>query len=108
MTNATKACKVYYDAILAHGDKPYTAKWMNDTFEQFWKYGRHVVEWTNSLLAPPEPHILHLLGAAQQLPSLAHTIANAFNYPPVLFPWWKDEAACEAYIQSQMMEEARA
>lgn len=106
--NATKACKVYYDAILAHGDKPYTAKWMNDTFEQFWKYGRHVVEWTNSLLAPPEPHILHLLGAAQQLPSLAHTIANAFNYPPVLFPWWKDEAACEAYIQSQMMEEARA
>lgn len=106
--NATKACKVYYDAILAHGDKPFTAQWMNDTFEQFWKYGRHVVEWTNSLLAPPEPHILNLLGAAQQLPALSHTIANAFNYPPVLFPWWKDGHACEAYIQSLMTEDARA
>lgn len=106
--NATKACKVYYDAILARGDAPFTAAWMNETFEQFWKYGRYVVEWTNSLLAPPEPHILNLLGAATQLPPLAHTIANAFNYPSVLFPWWRDGHACEAYIQSQMLEEARA
>ncbi|MGO2344336.1 MAG: styrene monooxygenase/indole monooxygenase family protein [Providencia sp.] len=30
--NATKACKVYYDAILAHGDKAYTAEWMTETF----------------------------------------------------------------------------
>lgn len=106
--NATKASKVYYDAILARGDKPYTAEWMNDTFEQFWKYGRHVVEWTNALLAPPQPHVLNALGAAQQLPTLAHTIANAFNYPPVLAPWWHDAHACDAYIQSLMQEEVRA
>ena len=106
--NATKACKVYYDAILAHGDKPYTAQWMNETFEQFWKYGRHVVEWTNALLAPPEPHVLNVLGAAQQLPALAHTVANAFNYPPVLAPWWHDAHACDTYIQSLMQEEVRA
>ncbi|PHM45040.1 alanine-phosphoribitol ligase [Xenorhabdus mauleonii] len=99
--NATKACKVYYEAIIARGDRPFTAEWMNDTFEQFWQYGHHVVEWTNSLLAPPEPHILHLLGAAQQLPALASTIANAFNHPPVLFPWWKESHACEEFIHLQ-------
>ncbi|MDC9581530.1 FAD-binding oxidoreductase [Xenorhabdus sp. PR6a] len=106
--NATKACKVYYEAILARGDKPFTAEWMNHTFEQFWKYGHYVVEWTNSLLAPPKPHILDLLGAAQRLPALASTIANAFNHPPVLFPWWEDALACEAYIHSQLIEEIRA
>ncbi|MDC9613225.1 FAD-binding oxidoreductase [Xenorhabdus khoisanae] len=105
--NATKACKVYYEAILAHGDKPFTAEWMNDTFEQFWKYGHHVVEWTNSLLIPPEPHILHLLGAAQQLPALASTLANAFDHPPVLFPWWKDNHACEEYIHAQRVNSLR-
>ncbi|PHM57376.1 alanine-phosphoribitol ligase [Xenorhabdus hominickii] len=105
--NATKACKVYYEAILAHGDKPFTAEWMNDTFERFWDYGRYVVEWTNSLLAPPKPHILHLLGSAQHSPTLANTIANAFNYPPVLFPWWEDSLICDAYIHSQMTEEIR-
>ncbi|MCC8365862.1 FAD-binding oxidoreductase [Xenorhabdus sp. PB61.4] len=99
--NATKACQVYYESILARGDKPFTAEWMNDTFERFWDYSQYVVEWTNSLLIPPKPHILHLLGAAQQLPALASTIANAFNHPPVLFPWWRDSDACEAYINSQ-------
>ncbi|MDC9604746.1 styrene monooxygenase/indole monooxygenase family protein [Xenorhabdus griffiniae] len=106
--NATKACKVYYEAILAHGDKPFTAEWMNNTFEQFWQYGHYVVEWTNSLLIPPKPHVLELLGAAQRLPTLASTIANAFNHPPVLFPWWEDANACEEYIHSQLIEEIRA
>ncbi|WP_340620260.1 styrene monooxygenase/indole monooxygenase family protein [Xenorhabdus siamensis] len=101
--NATKACKVYYEAILTRGDKPFTAEWMNDTFEQSWKYSQYVVEWTNSLLIPPKPHILNLLGAAQRLPALASTIANAFNHPPVLFPWWRDSDACEAYVHDVLV-----
>ena len=66
--NATKAAKVYLDAILAHGDAPYTRAWMEQTFERYWDYAKWVVQWTNSLLLPPPPHILQVLGAAQQSP----------------------------------------
>ncbi|TDY98689.1 UNVERIFIED_ORG: flavin-dependent dehydrogenase [Herbaspirillum seropedicae] len=96
--NATKAAKVYLDAILAHGDKPYTRDWMEQTFEQFWDYAKWVVQWTNSLLTPPPPHILGLLGAAGQMPSLAKEIAEGFNHPPRYFPWWADAQACEELV----------
>lgn len=90
--NATKAAKVYLDAILAHGDAPYTRAWMDQTFERYWDYAKWVVQWTNSLLLPPPPHILQVLGAAQQSPGLAGLIANGFNHPPSYFPWWSDAA----------------
>jgi 2-polyprenyl-6-methoxyphenol hydroxylase-like FAD-dependent oxidoreductase len=96
--NATNACKVYLDAILARGNEPYTCDWMEQTFERFWDYARWVVQWTNSLLMPPPPHILKILGAAGQLPSLASTVANGFNHPPSYFPWWSDEEECERFL----------
>ena len=96
--NATKACKVYLDAILARGEQPYTRKWMEQTFEQFWDYAQWVVRWTNSLLTPPPPHVLKLIGAAAGLPSLASVIADGFNHPPSYFPWWADAQACEHFL----------
>jgi len=100
--NATKACKVYLDAIVARGDQPFTGEWMRDTFERFWNYAQYVVSWTNTLLTPPPPHILNLLGAAGQAPALASAIANGFNNPPDFFPWWMDPQACEQFIASKM------
>ncbi|MFT4246937.1 MAG: FAD-binding oxidoreductase [Pseudomonas sp.] len=96
--NATKAAKVYLDAILARGDQPFTGEWMEQTFERFWDYAKWVVQWTNSLLTPPPPHVLNLLGAAAQSPSLASVIANGFNHPPSYFPWWADAGAAERLI----------
>ncbi|WCM94517.1 FAD-binding oxidoreductase [Acidovorax sp. NCPPB 2350] len=96
--NATKAAKVYLDAILAHGEQPYTREWMEQTFERFWDYARWVVQWTNSLLTPPPPHVLKLLGTAAALPALASTIANGFNHPPGYFPWWADAEEAERLI----------
>ncbi|WP_316867889.1 styrene monooxygenase/indole monooxygenase family protein [Ralstonia mannitolilytica] len=106
--NATKAGKVYLDAILARADQPYTREWMEATFEQFWDYAQWVVQWTNSLLTPPPPHILGLLGAAQQSPSLAKTIANGFNHPPSYFPWWADAQACERFVAEHLAVPATA
>ncbi|AZU55995.1 FAD-binding oxidoreductase [Ralstonia pseudosolanacearum] len=106
--NATKACKVYLDAILARGEQPYTRDWMEATFEQFWDYAQWVVQWTNSLLTPPPPHILGLLGTAEQAPSLASTIANGFNHPPSYFPWWADAQACEGFIAQHQRTPATA
>ena len=106
--NATKAAKVYLDAILAHGEQAFTRDWMEQTFERFWRYAQQVVTWTNTMLTPPPPHILQLLGAAGQSAPLASAIANGFDHPPRFFPWWTDPAACEEFIQATMNGEAIA
>ncbi len=106
--NATKAYRVYLDAILAHGEQPFNDAWMNQTFETFWAYAKDVITWTNSLLTPPPPHILNLLGAAGQCPSIAQTIANGFNNPPDFFPWWTDPQACEQFINQHCATAAAA
>lgn len=98
---ATKAAKIYLDAIVEHGALPFSAQWMHATFDRFWAYGEAVVHWTNSLLAPPPPHRQRLLAAAAQSPALASALANGFDQPPSLFPWWADPDAADAFIAAQ-------
>ncbi|WP_066709560.1 styrene monooxygenase/indole monooxygenase family protein [Celeribacter ethanolicus] len=97
--NAAKAAAVYFDAILAQGDKPFDEAWMSATFERFWDYAQWVVRWTNMMLLPP-PFVLNIMGSAQVLPGLAHRIANGFDDPRDFFPWFADPAAAEDYLTS--------
>jgi flavin-dependent dehydrogenase len=96
---ACKCAKVYLDSILEHGDKAFDAAWMQQTFETFYGYAQWVAKWTNSLLTPPPPQVLQLMGAASQIPKLAGIIANGFNNPPDYNPWWFDAAEAEKLIQ---------
>jgi len=98
---ASKAAKVYMTRILERGDKPFDAAWMQDTFNSFWTYAQWVVKWTNTLLTPPPPHILQLMGAASQIPALASKIANGFNNPPDYNPWWFDANEAQKLIGAQ-------
>lgn len=97
--NASKAAKAYMDAILAHGDKPYDAAFMQSAFDSYWAYAQWVVGWTNALLAPPPPHVLNIMGSAQAFPVLARRIANGFNDPRDFFPWFAVPDEAEAYLQ---------
>jgi Styrene monooxygenase A putative substrate binding domain len=96
---ASKAAKVYMNRILEHVSKAFDAAWMQQTFDSFWNYAQCVVKWTNSLLTPPPPHILQLLGAASQSPALASKIVNGFNNPPDYSPWWFVPAEAEKLIR---------
>ena len=98
---ASKAAKVYMTRILERGDKPFDAAWMQETFNSFWTYAQWVVKWTNTLLTPPPPHILQLMGAASQIPPLASKIANGFNNPPDYNPWWFDPNEAQKLIGAQ-------
>jgi len=97
--NASKCARVYMDAILARGDRPYDADWMQQTFDRYWSYAQVVTGWTNALLQPPPPHVINLLGAAQQFPVLAKRIANGFNDPTDLFPWFAVPEEAERYLK---------
>lgn len=97
--NASKCARVYLDAILARGDRPYDADWMQQTFDRYWSYAQVVTGWTNALLQPPPPHVINLLGAAQQFPALAKRIANGFNDPTDLFPWFAVPEEAERYLK---------
>ena len=96
---ASKAASIYLRRILERGSKPFDAPWMLETFREFWDYAQWVVRWTNSLLVPPAPQILQLMGAASQIPPLASRIANGFNNPPDYSPWWFDPAEADKMIQ---------
>jgi Styrene monooxygenase A putative substrate binding domain len=96
---ASKAASIYLQRILERGDKPFDAQWMHQTFDPFWDYAQWAVKWTNSLLVPPAPHILQLMGAASQIPALARKIANGFNHPPAYSPWWFDPAEAANMIK---------
>jgi hypothetical protein len=97
---ASKAARVYCDSILDRGAKAFDPAWMQQTFDRFWDYAQWVVKWTNSLLVPPEPQILKLMGAAAEFHPLAAMIANAFNNPPDYSPWWFDAAEADRLIHS--------
>jgi len=97
---AAKAATIYLQRILERGNKAFDGPWMQETFDIFWNYAQWVVSWTNSLLIPPAPQILQLMGAASQIPSLASRIANGFNNPPDYEPWWFDSGKAEEVIKS--------
>lgn len=97
--NASKAAKVYMGAILAHGDRAFDAAFMQATFDRYWQYAQFVVGWTNALLTPPPPHVLNIMGSAQAYPALAKRIANGFNNPPDLFPWFAVPEEADRYLQ---------
>jgi len=96
---ASKAASIYLKRILERGNKPFDAQWMQQTFDIFWDYAQWVVRWTNSLLIPPAPQILQLMGAASQIPPLASKIANGFNNPPDYSPWWFDPGEADKVIK---------
>ncbi|MGN6306957.1 MAG: styrene monooxygenase/indole monooxygenase family protein, partial [Mesorhizobium sp.] len=97
--NASKAARAYMDAILSHGDRPYDAAFMQGAFDAYWNYAQYVVGWTNALLTPPPPHVLAIMGSAQAFPALAKRIANGFNNPPDLFPWFAVPEEADRYLQ---------
>jgi hypothetical protein len=97
--NASKAAKAYMDAILAQGDRPFDAAFMQSAFDSYWNYAQFVVGWTNALLQPPPPHVLNIMGSAQAFPVLAKRIANGFNDPRDFFPWFAVPEEADAYLQ---------
>ncbi|MCD9015709.1 styrene monooxygenase/indole monooxygenase family protein [Parachryseolinea silvisoli] len=97
--NATKMAHHYATSILAHGDRPYDAAWMQRTFDSFWQYSQYVNQFCDIFLLPPSPHVMRIIDAARFNPSITADLVNGFNHPPDLFPWIDEPAAGTAYLE---------
>jgi len=103
--NAAKCAEIYLTSILEQGEG-FDERFMQRTFDRYWRgYAQWVVSWTNALLAPPQPHVLRLLQAAQELPALAETIADGFDDPRVYYPWWFDAGEADRLIAEKREQE---
>jgi hypothetical protein len=98
--NAAKCAAVYLEAILAHGDRPFDREFMQAAFDRYWDDAQHVTKWTNAMLAPPPEHVLNLLGAAGQLPPVAHRFANGFDNPADFEQWFYEPEKAGAFLAS--------
>jgi hypothetical protein len=100
--SASKCAAAYLSSILERGDQPFDEQWMQATFDRYWQVAQHVVKWTNALLGPPPEHVLNLVGAAGQLPPVAHRFVNGFDDPSDFENYFFDPAKTEAYLGEVM------
>lgn len=100
--NAIKATNIYLESILDRGDKDFDSAWMQETFDAFWSYAQWVIKWTDSMLLPPTENMQKIMGAAASNPVLAQRIANGFNDPTDLFPWWENGGEAEVVISKNL------
>src|SRR5262249_23962944 len=98
--NAAKMARLYRESIVAHGDRPFDAAWMESVFEEAWAYLQHGNLLAEKLLQPPAPHAIDIMGAASQNPVVASRLINGFNHPPSLFPWFSDPVEAHRFLAS--------
>lgn len=105
--NAAKCAAIYLQSILEIGRNEFTLSWMQATFDRYWRgYAQWVVQWTNSLLGAIPEHVAKLMRKASEVPSIAAAIANGFDDPRTLYPWWFDAVEAERFIDLRATEAA--
>ncbi|MFL6053186.1 MAG: styrene monooxygenase/indole monooxygenase family protein [Actinoallomurus sp.] len=98
--NAVRCAAIYLQSILARGAQPFDRAWMQQTFDAYWDYARHVTNFSNALLGPLPEHVQKILGTATQNPTVAHRFAYGYANPTDFENWLMDPAKSEAYLAS--------
>ncbi|WP_224244652.1 styrene monooxygenase/indole monooxygenase family protein [Hyalangium gracile] len=110
--NGNKMVRNLVECVIAHGDRPFDAQWMTETFERFYsRHGRATYEYTNAMLSPPSAAARDLMFAQygsdgrfdnesgpQQL---ANLYAEMANDPAALFPIMQDRRRIHEYIEQK-------
>ncbi|ATB35297.1 putative dehydrogenase/oxygenase subunit (flavoprotein) [Cystobacter fuscus] len=100
--NATHMADFYRTRIREHAERPFTAEWMQRTFEDFWlAYGQYSMGVTAGLLMPPAPHQQAVLVSAHQVPAVAAALIDGLYDPRALFPWFVDPAVTRDFLHSK-------
>ena len=98
--NASKSGKLVHDRVVEHGDRPFDAQWMQQTFDLFWNDIQHVTKWTNALLTRPPAAGMKVMQAADENGRLADAVISGMNDASVFEPMFYDDAAADRFIAS--------
>ncbi|MEV6978948.1 styrene monooxygenase/indole monooxygenase family protein [Kitasatospora sp. NPDC093806] len=97
---AARAADAYLRAIVGRGGEPFTAAWMADTFEDFWRqHARHGVEFTAAMLTMPE-HLQAVFAAAATHEPVARRLAATYVEPSEFADWLATPELAAAYLAS--------
>ncbi|WP_026065661.1 styrene monooxygenase/indole monooxygenase family protein [Actinoalloteichus spitiensis] len=97
--NAARCAAVYLRKILDHGDRPFDAEFMHDTFESYWEYARHATTLTNMMLRQPPPaHLMEVFGAIAAHPRIADRFARGVNDASTFDDWLFHEDLAREYL----------
>jgi hypothetical protein len=96
--SAAKCAASYLASIVEQGEERFDRDWMQGAFDRYWATAEPVVKWTNAMLAPPPEHVLGLIGAAGELPSVADRFANGFDDPADFEAWFYEPDHAGAYL----------
>jgi len=101
--NASKMAHHVLQRIIAHGDRPFDADWMNDVFEEYWEVtGKYMYAFTRALLEPITPAAAEVLQAGTQVPTIADAFFTNFDNPQDYWPWLVDLSEAKRWITAQM------
>jgi Styrene monooxygenase A putative substrate binding domain len=83
-------------AVLAHGDRPFSADWMQETFDGYYQErGRYTMEFTRLMTGQMSEPMWKVLQGAAQSPGVAHTFVNMFNDIKESLGWMTDMKAAD-------------
>ncbi len=100
--NATHMADFYRNRIREHAGRPFTAEWMQRTFDDFWlDYGQYAMGVTAGLLMPLAPHQQAVLASAHHVPAVAGALIDGLYDPRTLFPWFVNPAFTREFLLSK-------
>jgi hypothetical protein len=108
--NGNKMVRNLVESIVAHGDRPFDAQWMTDTFERFYaRHGHATYTFVHSLLTPPTAPARDMLFAqygsdgrfdnTSGAQRLADMFADAVNDPAAILPLMQDRQKMHEFIE---------
>jgi hypothetical protein len=91
--HASKSAAHYLKGILEWEDKPFDAKWMQETFDAFLAFtAAGTARWSNDMLNQT-PLMMDLLAAGENHPAIAKLFVECTAHPPDFYPWFYEEQA---------------
>lgn len=90
--NLGSRCAFIVADAIRDAEAPYDGRFCAAVEGRMWAYARHVVDWTNTFLAPPLPHLGELLAAAAGDQQVADAFAANLDDPPAM---WRSIADAE-------------
>lgn len=98
LNGASKWMGLLLKQIIAHGDAPFTAKWMQKSFDEYWETAQYNNKFTNTGLRGPDPVQQKIMQFASTNKKLAHKIINCIGEAYKFHPWYWDEKEADKII----------